>query len=146
MVKAYTIREKGKMGQPCLIEYHGGAALAGSAEACNMDMARYAVQCGVTVVNVDYRLAPEHKIPCGIDDGYAAVKWVIANAEKLGIDGSRIALMGESGGGLITGGVSMRLAEANEGHLVRFQAQVIPMTTNAFITKPDSYFDEWELG
>ena len=71
-------------------------------------------------MNVDYRLAPEHKAPCGIDDSYAAVKWVIANAERLGIDANRIALMGESGGGYITGGVSMRLAEADESHLVKF--------------------------
>jgi acetyl esterase len=97
-------------------------------------------------VNVDYRLAPEAKAPCGIDDCYAAVKWVIANAEELGIDANRIALMGESGGGYLTAGVSMRLAEADEGHLVKFQVQVIPMTSNAFLTKEDSHFDEWELG
>ena len=71
-------------------------------------------------MNVDYRLAPEAKAPCGIDDSYAALKWVVANAEELGIDANRIAIMGM---GYITGGVSMRLAEAGETNLVKFQVQ-----------------------
>ena len=76
--------------------------------------------CKAVVINVEYRLAPEHKAPAGIDDGYAALKWVIANAEDLGIDPTRIAIIGESGGGYITAGVAMRLAERREGGLVRF--------------------------
>ena len=76
--------------------------------------------CQATIINVDYRLAPEFKAPCGINDGYAALKWVLRHAEELGIDGDRVGVMGESGGGYITGGVAMRLAEGGEGHLVRF--------------------------
>jgi len=64
----------------------------------------------MTVVNVCYRLAPETKAPGGIDDGYAALKWVIKNAEAIGVDPKRIAIGGESGGGYITAGVAMRLA------------------------------------
>jgi len=74
----------------------------------------------MTVMSVEFRLAPEHKAPKGINDGYASLKWVIKNAKDLGIDASRIALGGESGGAMITAGTCMRLAENNEGHLVKF--------------------------
>jgi len=66
--------------------------------------------CDLTVINCCYRLAPEAKAPKGINDGYAATKWVIENAEMLGVDPKRIAIGGESGGGYITAGVAMRLA------------------------------------
>lgn len=87
------------------------------------------------MINVNYRKAPEHKAPSGIDDGYAAVKWVIAMADKMGIDKTRIGIMGESGGAYIVAGVSMRMAEKDEGKLVKWQAQLIPMTTNKWYTE-----------
>jgi acetyl esterase/lipase len=121
-VDAYVIKVKGKEDKkrPCLINFHGGGAIAGTAEQVNEIMCRYAVESDTTIVNVDYRLAPETKAPGGINDAYASVKWVIDNAEKLNIDEHRIAIMGESGGGYITAGCAMRLAERNEGHLVKF--------------------------
>jgi len=91
-------------------------------------------------VNMNFRNAPEAKVPCGIDDSYAGLKWVMANAEELGIDANRIAIMGESGGAAIVGGVSIRLAQAGEGRKVKFQAQSIPMVSNMWLTKPDEFF------
>jgi len=121
IVKAYDVRANdAAQASPCLVNFHGGAAIGGTAEQANPFCARYAVMCKAVVINVEYRLAPEHKAPAGIDDGYAALKWVIANAEDLGIDPTRIAIIGESGGGYITAGVAMRLAERREGGLVRF--------------------------
>ena len=101
-----------------------------------------AVDYGATIINVNYRLAPEHKAPCGIDDCYAAVKWVIAKADYLGIDKKKIVTMGESGGGYICAGVSMRLAEANEGSLIKFAAQIMPMVTNRLFITPEYKLDE----
>ena len=54
------------------------------------------------------------------------MKWAIAKANELGINANKIATIGDSGGGLIVAGVSMRLGEANEGSLIRFGAQLIP--------------------
>jgi len=88
------------------------------------------VECDATVINADYRLAPETPAPGGINDAYATVKWVIENAKELRVDPERIAIMGEGGGGYITAGCGMRLAEANEGHLVKMQFQFSPMCSN----------------
>ncbi len=52
-----------------------------------------------TVVTVDYRLAPEAGYRISIEENYAALKWLHDNAEALGVDRSRIAVMGESAGG-----------------------------------------------
>ena len=71
----------------------------------------------MTLFNVEYRLCPEHKAPAGIYDAYAALnhgKYVIDNSTQLGVDKDRIATFGESGGGWITTGVGMMLAERNE--------------------------------
>lgn len=75
-------------------------------------------------MNVDYRLSPGVKAPTNINDGYASLKWVLANHEMLGIDKDRVMIAGTSGGGYVSAGVSMRLAEKNEGHLIRFSAML----------------------
>ena len=123
VVDAYLIKVKGKSGdQKCLVYFHGGGGIGGTAEEHNYYCWRMAVDYDATVINVNYRLAPEHKIPCGIDDSYAAVKWVIEKASELGIDSNRIATIGESGGGFMVAGASMRLGEANEADLIKFAA------------------------
>ena len=133
-VKAYIVRSKDRKekNNACLVNFHGGAAIAGTAEQCNPLCARYAIECDVTIINVDYRLDIH---PAGQNDGYAAVKWVLEYCSMYGIDRSRIAVMGESGGAYIAAGVAMRLAKDNEGHLVQFVAQLIPMTSNDFLVK-----------
>lgn len=66
------------------------------------------------VFNVEFRNAPETKAPGGICDMYAVAKYVTQNAEYLSIDKNKIGLFGESGGGYITAGAGMVLAEKGE--------------------------------
>lgn len=120
-VYVQKVKKNGKTNQPCLLYFHGGGAIAGTAKQGIALSSRYAVEADCTIVNVDYRLAPEAKAPAGIHDSYAALKWVLANAEKLGIDKNRVGMYGESGGGYICAGVAMCLAMAGEGALVKYQ-------------------------
>lgn len=90
------------------------------------------MESDVTVISCNYGVAPEVPAPGGIQDAYACLKDIIANHTKYGIDPSRIGIFGESGGAYITAGVSIMLAERNEGKLVKFQFQQIPMIDDFF--------------
>ena len=56
---------------------------------------------GFMVMAVDYRLAPENKWPAPLDDALAATRWIFDNAPSLGIDAGRIAMGGDSAGGML---------------------------------------------
>lgn len=120
----------------CMVFFHGGGAVAGTPEIMAATSNRYAVESGVQIISVKYRLAPEHKAPAGINDAYAAAKHVIEEPEKFGCDPKRVGIFGDSGGGYITAGVGMRFAQNDEGDKIRFQIQMIPMTGNVFLIRP----------
>ena len=85
--------------RPAVLHIHGGGYIIGSAADSVPNMRRLAEQLDAVVITVEYRLAPKTKYPGSLEDNYAALKWVHANAEELGIDRTRIALLGESAGG-----------------------------------------------
>lgn len=83
----------------CLIFYPGGGFVLPPAPY-HFDLAReYAEKAGCKVLFVLYRLAPKHRFPTAHGDAFDAYKWALKNAEKLQIDGDRVALSGESAGG-----------------------------------------------
>jgi acetyl esterase/lipase len=82
-----------------LVWIHGGGLVMGTAEAGNDLCSRFASELGILVVSVDYRLAPEHPFPAGLDDCVAGLAWVHAHASELGVDASRVAVGGDSAGG-----------------------------------------------
>jgi acetyl esterase len=114
-VPAWIIRaEKLSSPAPALVYFHGGAFVMKPAPQHFENALRYAREANCVVVFVEYRLAPQHPFPAGFNDSYAALRWTIANAEKLGIDKDRIAVGGDSaGGGLAAGVVQRALAEDN---------------------------------
>ena len=105
---------------------------------------RYAFECDCTIVSYNYRVAPEARMPCCIYDCYAAIKWVIANADNLGIDKERIAIFGESGGGYVTAATAVYLADKGEGDLVKLQFPQLPMVNDMYFTDDWSAFSEVE--
>jgi acetyl esterase len=112
---------------PALIWIHGGGwwtgELGDSDELCR----RRATTTGCVVVAVDYRLAPEHPFPAGLDDCWAATRWVFASAHELGIDAQRIAISGGSAGGNLAAAVTLKARDSGEVHLVA-QVLEIPAT------------------
>ncbi len=114
--------------RPVLVYFHGGGWVAGDLETHDGTVRALAAASGVTVVSVDYRLAPEHPFPVPLDDCLAAVRWVAdpANAAGLGVDPARLAVAGDSAGGNLAAVVAQELRD--DGPAVRFQLLVYPVT------------------
>ena len=81
---------------PALLWIHGGGYVIGSAAQDDALCRRFAATLGVTVASVDYRLAPQHPYPSGLEDCYAALGWL---AGLPSVDPARVAIGGASAGG-----------------------------------------------
>jgi len=97
--------------QATLIYFHGGGFVVGGLESHDGLCRLFAAEGGFKVIAVDYRLAPEHPWPAAVDDAMAAVQWIEANAADLGVDAGRIAVGGDSAGGLLTAIVTQSLRD-----------------------------------
>jgi acetyl esterase len=111
---------------PAIFHMHGGGYVAGSAAMMDLANAARAVEHQATLVSVDYRLAPEHPFPCAIEDCYAGLRWLAANAGRRGINPSRIAIMGESAGGGLAAALAL-LARDRGGPKISAQFLIYPM-------------------
>jgi acetyl esterase/lipase len=82
---------------PTLIYIHGGGWVAETKELRNLEVLPY-LEMGMNVVNVDYRLAKVAQAPAAVEDARCALRWVISNAKRYGIDPARLVLAGGSAG------------------------------------------------
>jgi acetyl esterase len=110
---------------PAMVFIHGGGFVVGSLDLNDVECRRIAAEVGAVVVSVEYRLAPEHPFPAGLEDCYAALRWVAENADDLGVDRERIAIGGESAGGGLAAGVAL-LARDRGGPRLCLQFLGIP--------------------
>jgi acetyl esterase len=85
--------------QKAVILVHGGGWEAGDKRTYIRPWFETLTKAGIAWFTINYRLAPQWKHPAAVEDIESAVRWVQANARRLGIDPRRIALMGESAGG-----------------------------------------------
>jgi acetyl esterase len=109
-----------------------------------MDHARclmFASKVDCVVVSVDYRLAPEHRYPAALEDGYAVLMWIAANAGDLDIDPARIALAGCSTGATLAAAVAL-LTRDRGGPRVAFQMLLQPALDDRLATASMSEFAE----
>ena len=119
--------------QPVVIFFHGGGWIMGNIETHDAYCRALTNATGMVVVSIDSRLAPEHKFPAGVEDAFAATRWIIENGSELGIDPRRIALAGDSAGGNLAAAVTLM----NRDRLVpqpMFQVLIYPVTNYDFDT------------
>jgi acetyl esterase/lipase len=119
-----------------LLWIHGGGMVMGTPEQDHQWCSSLADELGILVVSVDYRLAPEHPFPAGLDDCMAALTWLDDAAGELGVDGSRIAVGGASAGGGLAAGVCQR-ARDEGGPPVCFQLLNYPMLDDRTVLVDD---------
>ncbi|KAA1430029.1 alpha/beta hydrolase [Mycolicibacter arupensis] len=86
----------------------------------------YVAASGVPMLVVDYRVAPEFGHPTPLEDCYAALRWLVDHADELGVDASRLAVMGDSAGGGLAAGVGL-LARDRGGPAIAAQVLIYPM-------------------
>ena len=86
---------------PVLLYLHGGGFTIGNLETHDSLCRQLAMRSGAAVLALDYRLAPEHRFPCAVNDAWAAMKWLAEHAHTLALHGSRLAVGGDSAGGTL---------------------------------------------
>ena len=109
-----------------LIWIHGGGTVIGTPKQALQLCARFADELDVVVACPEYRLAPEHPYPAPLEDCYTALCWIHEHADELGIDANRIAIGGDSAGGLLAAATTL-LARDRGGPPVCFQLLEYPM-------------------
>lgn len=125
--------------RPGLVFLHGGGLVMGSRH--NVDSAILdAAELGVIVLSVEYRLAPEHPYPAGLDDCYHAWCAVTADAARMGLDPRRLAIAGSSAGGGLAAAVCLRL-RAEGGPLPCAQILYWPMLDDRELTPSSTMLD-----
>ena len=121
---------------PALIWMHGGGYVMGKPEMDDWRCVGYAREAGVTVVSVDYRLAPKHPFPAGLMDCHAALTWVDSHSQELGVDPARIAVGGASAGGGLAASLAQMALDRQEVKPV-FQLLVYPMLDDRSALRED---------
>ncbi|MBC7700499.1 alpha/beta hydrolase [Aquabacterium sp.] len=119
-------------GLPVLLYLHGGGFVVGGIDTCEAMCRRIAQQSGAAVVAIDYRLAPEHHFPAGLDDSFAALQWLAAEGASLGLDPKRIAVGGDSAGGTL--GATLALMARDAGLALALQLLFYPSVEPSAMT------------
>ena len=122
-----------KPALPVLYNIHGGGMIVGHRSWETGRLVQLVDELGVIAVNVEYRLAPEDPYPAGVEDCYAGLVWLAANAPELGADPDRIVVMGGSAGGGFAAAISL-LARDRGGPALAGQLLLCPMIDNTNTT------------
>jgi acetyl esterase len=112
-------------GRPALLDIHGGGFVVGSIDMEHGLAVQVARELDAVVAVVDYRLAPEHPFPAGLEDCYAALTWLHDDPDAIGVDAARIAVGGQSAGGGLAAATAL-LARDRNGPPLCFQLLGIP--------------------
>lgn len=128
-LRLYKPADQGNTSQalPVLVYFHGGGWVIGDLDTHDTLCRQLSNRSGCAVLAVDYRLAPEHRFPCAVDDCIAATRWCRSHAVPLGLDPARMAVGGDSAGGNLAAVVAIATRNAGEPPL-RLQLLIYPAT------------------
>lgn len=118
---ARVYRPGGQQARPTVVFLHGGGWVIGNLETHDGFCRELCAQVDAVVVSIDYRLAPEHRFPAGVQDCLAATRWAIDHVGELGGDAQQVVVAGDSAGGNLAAVVASQLA----GDGVRLAAQLL---------------------
>jgi acetyl esterase len=128
---------------PVVVYLHGGGWWLGGVDDSDPGCRRRAAAADCVVVSVDYRLAPEHPFPAAFEDGWTALRWVVAQADDLGVDPARVVLAGASAGGNLAAAVALRARDAGgparAGLLLEVPGMDLTMSDPTFDLYCDGY-------
>ncbi|MDP9364748.1 MAG: alpha/beta hydrolase [Chloroflexota bacterium] len=142
-VAVTVVRPKSAIGAPPVVVYlHGGGWVLGTFATHERLVRDLAAQSGAAFVFVNYPRSPEARFPVAIEHAYAATAWLARHGSQWGLDGSRMAIAGDSVGGDMAAAVTL-LAKERGGPSFRFQALFYPVTDAAMDT---ASFDQFADG
>ncbi len=126
---------------PVILYVHGAGWVFGDAHTHDRLVRELAVGAGAAVVFPEYDRSPEARYPVAVEQSYAAAQWVVAHGAEKGLDGSRLAVAGDSVGGNMAAALTLLAKERGD---VRFAAQVLfyPVTDASFDTGSYHQFAE----
>jgi acetyl esterase len=127
---------------PAIVYYHGGGHVIGSLDTHDLVARNLCAGADALVASVDYRMGPEHRFPAAVDDSFAALKWVHANAKELGADPDRLGVHGDSAGANLAAVAALMARDAG-GPRLRLQSLVYPVADYSLVG--DSY-DKYAQG
>jgi acetyl esterase/lipase len=126
----------GSSATAAIVYIHGGGMVMGSIDIYDPIVTQYVEWTGVAFLAVEYRLAPECTDDILAEDSFAGLAWLVGHGSELGIDPTRIAIMGDSGGGGVAAGAA--ILARDRGIDLKRQILIYPMLDDQN-TKPDPH-------
>ncbi|HEX2316987.1 MAG TPA: alpha/beta hydrolase [Thermomonospora sp.] len=132
-VRLYRPEPRSRGPLPALVYLHGGGWVIGGIDHVDEVCRHLAAEVGCAVVNVGYRLAPEHPFPAAVEDAWAVTHDVVTDPDRYGADPAAVAVAGESAGGNLAAVTALRARD--EGVRLAHQLLVYPVTDTAMDTE-----------
>lgn len=140
--RLYRPRNAGER-PPVVAFFHGGGFIAGDLDSHDGLCRELATASRAVVLALDYRLAPEHPFPAGLEDAYDATAWLAGAGTELEVDAGRLAVAGDSAGGNLATAVAM-LAKEQGQPAIAFQLLLYPKLD--FVNEYPSHEENRDIG